>query len=112
MGARTARTMLAAGSNDRAASSIGISVAGNKLPALALGAFLAGLGGALIGYSRGQLSPESFGTFVGISFLAITYLSGIATASGAVVAGALATLGIVYTYLDRTSGVAAYYALV
>ena len=106
------RKMLAVRSNERAAASIGISVSTIKLSAFAASSFLAGLGGALIGYSRGQLSPESFGVFVGLSFLAITYLSGITSVSGAVVAGGLATLGIVYIIVDRSLGVAAYYALV
>ena len=44
------------------------------------------------------------------SFLAIAYLSGITSVSGALVAGALATLGIVYVIVDRALGVAAYYA--
>jgi ABC-type branched-subunit amino acid transport system ATPase component/branched-subunit amino acid ABC-type transport system permease component len=112
MRAGSGRKMLAVRSNERAAASIGIAVPTIKLSAFALSSFLAGLGGALIGYSRGQLSPESFGVFVGLSFLAITYLSGITSVSGALVAGALATLGIVYVIVDRSLGVAAYYALV
>ena len=112
MRAGSGRKMLAVRSNERAAASIGIAVSTIKLSAFALSSFLAGLGGALIGYSRGQLSPESFGVFVGLSFIAIAYLSGITSVSGALVAGALATLGIVYVVVDRTLGVAAYYALV
>src|SRR5204863_7775624 len=53
-----------------------------------------------------------FGVFVGLSFLAIAYLSGITSLSGALIAGALATLGIVYVIFDRTLSVAGYYALV
>ena len=111
MRAGTGRKMLAVRSNERAASSIGIRVPGIKLGAFALASFLAGLGGALIGYSRGQLSPESFGTFVGLSFLAIAYLGGITSASGALVAGALAALGIVFVIFDRNLNLGKYYAL-
>jgi ABC-type branched-subunit amino acid transport system ATPase component/ABC-type branched-subunit amino acid transport system permease subunit len=111
MRAGTGRKMLAVRSNERAASSIGITVPGIKLGAFALASFLAGLGGALIGYSRGQLSPESFGVFVGLSFLAITYLGGISSASGALVAGALAALGIVFVIFDRNLNLGKYYAL-
>jgi ABC-type branched-subunit amino acid transport system ATPase component/branched-subunit amino acid ABC-type transport system permease component len=110
--AGTGRKMLAVRSNERAAASVGIAVPVVKLGAFGLSSFLAGLGGALIAYSRGQLSSASFGLFVGIGFLAITYLSGITSQSGAVVAGALVALGIVYVVLDRTLGVAAYYALI
>ena len=105
------RKMLAVRSNERAAAAVGIGVASIKLTAFALASFLAGLGGALIGYSRGQLSPESFGVFVGLSFLAITYLGGITSLSGAVVAGALAALGIVFVLLDRVLELGTYYAL-
>lgn len=107
----TGRKMLAVRSNERAAASVGIGVASIKVTAFALASFLAGLGGALIGYSRGQLSPESFGVFVGLSFLAITYLGGITSLSGAVVAGALAALGIVFVFLDRVLDLGNYYAL-
>ena len=112
MRAGSGRKMLAVRSNERAAASIGIAVSTMKLGTFALSAFLAGLGGALIGYSRGQLSPESFGVFVGLGFLAITYLSGITAVSGALVAGALSTLGIVYVIFDRSLSVAGYYLLV
>jgi len=112
MRAGSGRKMLAVRSNERAASSIGIAVPSIKLGAFALSSFLAGLGGALIGYSRGQLSPQSFGVFVGLGFLAITYLSGITSMSGALLAGALSVLGIVYVIFDRNLDVAAYYLLV
>ncbi len=108
----TGRKMLAVRSNERAAASVGISVSAIKLGAFGLSSFLAGLGGALIAYSRGQLSSASFGLFVGLGFLAITYLSGLTSESGALVAGALVALGIVYIVLDHTIGVAAYYALI
>ena len=111
MRAGTGRKLLAVRSNERAASSIGIGVAGAKLSAFGLASFLAGLGGALIGYSRGQLSPESFGVFVGLTFLAITYLGGITSASGALVAGALSALGIVFVIFDRNLHLGKYYAL-
>jgi ABC-type branched-subunit amino acid transport system ATPase component/branched-subunit amino acid ABC-type transport system permease component len=111
MRAGSGRKMLAVRSNERAAASIGIPIAGLKLRTFALASFLAGLGGALIGYSRGQLSPESFGTFVGLSFLAIAYLGGITSASGAIVAGALSALGIVFVIFDRNLNLGDYYAL-
>ena len=71
----------------------GISIANTKLLAFAIASFLAGLGGAFIGYSRGQLSADSFAVMVGLSFLAFAYLGGITTVSGAIVAGTFAPLG-------------------
>ncbi|MCU1502240.1 MAG: Polyamine-transporting ATPase [Ilumatobacteraceae bacterium] len=111
MRAGSGRKMLAVRSNERAASSIGINVAGIKLSAFALASFLAGLGGALIGYSRGQFSADSFGVFVGLSFLAIAYLGGITSASGALVAGAASALGIIFVIFDRNLHLGSYYAL-
>lgn len=107
----TGRKMLAVRSNERAASSVGIQVAGLKLMTFGLASFLAGLGGALIGYSRGQLSPESFGVFIGLSFLAITYLGGITSLSGAFVGGLLMPLGLVFVFMDRVLSLGKYYAL-
>ncbi|WP_236792227.1 branched-chain amino acid ABC transporter permease/ATP-binding protein [Amycolatopsis sp. GM8] len=107
----TGRKMLAVRSNERAAASIGIRVAGIKLSAFAVSSFLAGLGGALIGYSRGQLSADSFGVFVGLSFLATGYLAGITSASGALIAGASAALGIVYVFFDSNLHLGSYYPL-
>ncbi len=97
----TGRRFLAVRSNERAGASIGISVANTKLLAFGIASFLAGIGGAFIGYSRGQLSADSFTVMVGLSFLAFAYLGGITTVSGAIVAGAFAPLGIGFVILDR-----------
>ena len=108
----TGRKMLAVRSNERAAASVGINVSGVKLTAFALASFLAGLGGALIGYSRGVLSVESFGVLVGLSILAIAYIGGIASASGAFVAGAMGAVGIVFVILDRNLDLGPYYSVI
>ncbi|MFI5953924.1 ATP-binding cassette domain-containing protein [Cryptosporangium sp. NPDC051539] len=111
MRAGTGRTMLAIRSNERAAAAIGINVPRVKLAAFAASSFLAGLGGGLIGYSRGQLSAESFGVFIGLSFLAVSYLSGITSVSGALLAGLSASLGVVYVFMDRNLHLGSYYTL-
>ncbi|GEL21766.1 ABC transporter [Pseudonocardia sulfidoxydans NBRC 16205] len=108
----TGRRMLAVRSNERAAASVGINVSGVKLTAFALASFLAGLGGSLIGYSRGVLSVESFGVLVGLSILAIAYIGGIASASGAFVAGAMGAVGIVFVILDRNLDLGPYYSVI
>ena len=97
----TGRRFLAVRSNERAGASVGISIANTKLLAFAIASFLAGLGGAFIGYSRGQLSADSFAVMVGLSFLAFAYLGGITTVSGAIIAGTFAPLGIGFVILDR-----------
>jgi branched-chain amino acid transport system permease protein len=108
----TGRALLAVRSNERAAASLGVDVAGAKLLAFAASAFLAGLGGALIGYSRGQLSADSFAVSLSLTLLAFAYLGGITSVGGALVAGALAPLGIGYVVLDRTFDLGRHYLLV
>ncbi|HEX4904493.1 MAG TPA: ABC transporter permease [Acidimicrobiales bacterium] len=105
------RALLAVRSNERAAASVGVDVAGAKLLAFAASSFLAGVGGALIGYSRGQLSPESFGVPVSLSLLAFAYLGGITSIGGALLAGTFAPLGIGYVVLDRTFHLGRHYLL-
>jgi branched-chain amino acid transport system permease protein len=108
----TGRAMLAVRSNERAAAAAGIDVARTKLVAFVLSSFLAGLAGSLLGYSRGQLSADSFGVVVSLSLLAFAYLGGITSVGGALVAGALAPLGIGYVVLDRSIDLGDRYLLV
>lgn len=108
----TGRAFLAVRSNERAAASAGIDIAGTKLRGFALAAMLAGVGGCLIGYSRGQLSVASFSVMTGLVLLALVYLGGITSIGGAVIAGLLAPLGVVHTFLHSTLDVGEYYHLV
>ncbi|MFC7501265.1 ABC transporter permease [Nocardioides sp. GCM10030258] len=112
LGGSTGRAFLAVRSNERAAAAAGLNVALIKAVGFALSAFIAGLGGCLLGYSRGQLSVASFTVFVGISLLAFAYLGGITSLSGAVVAGVLCPLGLVYTLIEDQLHVGDYYGLV
>ena len=108
----TGRCLLAVRSNERAAAAAGVDVARAKLVAFAISSFLAGVGGCLLGYSRGQLSAESFGVTVGFALLAFAYLGGITSVGGALLAGTLAPLGIGYVVLDRTFDLGRHYLLV
>ncbi|WP_327000271.1 branched-chain amino acid ABC transporter permease [Dactylosporangium sp. NBC_01737] len=108
----TGRSFLAIRSNERAAASAGIDVARTKLAGFALSAFLAGVGGCLIGYSRSQLSVESFNVIVGLSVLCMAYVGGITRISGALIAGLIAPLGVLYTLLSTTLGLGRYYTLI
>ena len=83
-----------------------------KLLAFGVSSFLAGIGGTLIGYSRSQLSADSFAVLVGVSFLAFAYLGGITSISGALVAGTFAPLGVGYVILDRNLSLGKYYLLI
>jgi branched-chain amino acid transport system permease protein len=108
----TGRAFLAVRANERAAASAGIDVRRAKILGFAIASFLAGVGGCLLGYSRGQLSAESFTVAVSLSLLAVSYLGGITSIAGALVAGLLGPLGLVYTFFDRTLSMGKYYALV
>ena len=97
----TGRAFLAVRANERAAASVGIDVRRTKLIGFGLSAFIAGIAGCLIGYSQGQLSADSFSVVVGLSVLAVAYLGGITSFGGALVAGILGPLGLVYTVAAR-----------
>ena len=107
----TGRTFLAVRANERAAASAGIDVRGVKLMGFAISAFLAGAAGCLMGYSTGQLSAESFSVFVGLQILAVAYMGGITSMGGAMIAGILGPLGLVYTLLHTRLELGDYYML-
>lgn len=105
------RRMLAVRSNERAAAAVGVDVGATKLAGFAASAVVAGLGGALLGYAQGRLSFASFGVFVSLSVLAVTYVGGIARLTGAVVGGALVSGGIAFAMLDRATDLGRYQLL-
>jgi ABC-type branched-subunit amino acid transport system ATPase component/branched-subunit amino acid ABC-type transport system permease component len=104
MRSATGRRFIAVRANERAGSSLGVDVARVKLVAFALSSFLAGVSGALIGYSREQISPDSFGLLVGLSMLAFCYLAGITSLTGAMLAGTFTPLGINFVVANRWIG--------
>ncbi|MFN2606558.1 MAG: ABC transporter permease, partial [Acidimicrobiales bacterium] len=109
---RAGRRVLAVRANEWGAAAAGVDVVGVKLAAFAASAFVAGCGGALLGYSQSRLSYGSFGVFVSLSFLAVAYVGGIATVGGALVGGALVSGGLVFTLLDHVGGWGPYQPLV
>ncbi|HEX2024300.1 MAG TPA: hypothetical protein VHF00_06305, partial [Acidimicrobiales bacterium] len=82
-----------------------------KIGGFAASAFMAGAAGALLGYSQGQLSYGSFGALVSLTFLALAFVGGITTLSGALIGGALAGGGIVFTLLDHVADWGRYQSL-
>lgn len=97
----TGRQFLAVRSNERAAAAAGIDVARTKVLAFGLAAFIAGIGGALSGYRFGSVTSQYFGAFASLSFLTFAYLGGIASVSGAVIAGLLAPNGVGFNFLEN-----------
>lgn len=95
---------LAVRANERAAAAAGIDVARTKLGAFAVSAFLAGMCGVLMAHATTTLSPSSFMVIGALVTLALTYLGGVSSITGALVAGGLAQAGIVTTALNGMSG--------
>lgn len=108
----TGRRFLAARSNERAAAAAGVSVAGTKVIAFAVGSFIAGLAGALFAYRQGSVTQAYFGDVQSLTFFAFAYLGGIACVSGAVAAGFLVANGIVFTLLTEVFDVPSEFTLI
>lgn len=96
--------MLAVRSNERAASAIGIDVGRSKLLVFAISSFLAGAAGCLIAYRFGSVSEASYGTIASLTALAIAYLGGITSVSGAVAAGIVASSGVAFFAMGKVFG--------
>lgn len=109
---RSGRRLLAVRSNERAAASIGIDVARAKMWAFALSAFLAGLGGALLAYSRGTVSASGFDFFTGLNYLLYAFLGGITSVGGALVGGFFAPHGVGYVLISRLVDMGSVYDIV
>ena len=96
-----------------AGGSVGINVTQGKLMAFALAAFIAGIGGALTGYSQGELTADSFAAFTSISLVAIVFVAGVGRIAGAVVAGIMfSAAGLFVTLLEIHLSVGKYQAIV
>jgi ABC-type branched-subunit amino acid transport system ATPase component/branched-subunit amino acid ABC-type transport system permease component len=94
---------LAVRANERAAAASGIDVRTAKLSAFAVSSAIAGIGGVLLGY-RGSLAPESFAVFGALALLALTYLGGVASMTGAVIAGVLFSGGVLTQLSGGSTG--------
>ena len=101
---RTGLRWLAVRANERAAAAAGIDVARTKLGAFAFSSALAGLAGCAMAFATTTLSTTSFLVIGSLVALALTYVGGISSISGALVAGALAQAGIVTATADGWTG--------
>jgi ABC-type branched-subunit amino acid transport system ATPase component/ABC-type branched-subunit amino acid transport system permease subunit len=89
-------SMVAVRANERSAAASGINVLRTKLAAFAIAAFIAGLGGAMLGYNQRIVTYDSFDVLLGLGVFATVYLSGISSVSGGVLAGLLGFGGVAY----------------
>ncbi len=93
--------MLAVRANERSAAGLGVNVTRVKVTSFALSSFIAGLGGSLLAYRRGVFTFDSFMTPYNLTLLSTAYLAGVTSVWGGVLAGILASSGIVFTAADR-----------
>src|SRR5262249_49149477 len=96
----TGRRMLAIRSNERAAAVAGINVTRTKLLGFTTPSGIGGAAGGLLGYEQQTVSASSFDILISVSFLAVAYLGGITSMSGAVAGGILATGGLGFYIID------------
>jgi ABC-type branched-subunit amino acid transport system ATPase component/branched-subunit amino acid ABC-type transport system permease component len=98
---RLGAAMLAVRANERAAAASGISVSRIKLAAFAIGGFLAGLGGAMLGYQQTTADVSSYTAMGGLAFFTTAYLAGVTSVSGGINAGIIAAGGVAYTLVNN-----------
>jgi len=98
------RRWLAVRSNERAAAAAGVNTTRVKMTAFAVSSGLAGLAGGLTAYQLRTLSSGSFDPLAGaIGVFAVAYLAGIGSPVGAIVAGALASGGVLTELLGDSA---------
>lgn len=86
------RAILAVRENEVAAEIGGVNVLRYKLIAFAIGAFFAGIGGALLGFHVQFINPNMFNIFKSIDFMIMIYLGGIGSITGTALGAILWTL--------------------
>jgi ABC-type branched-subunit amino acid transport system ATPase component/branched-subunit amino acid ABC-type transport system permease component len=109
---RLGSAMLAVRANERSAAGAGINVVRVKIAAFAIAAFIAGIGGAMLGYKQGNLTFDPFDILIGIGVFATAYLAGITSVSGGLLAGVLAAGGIVYYATSQWLNLGDWYATI
>ncbi len=82
-----------------------MNVAGTKVLAFAVSAFVAGVGGGVIAYQSGGVTAGPFAYTQSLVFFAFAYLGGISSVSGAVAGGFLVEGGLLFTFLQDKLGV-------
>ena len=85
---RAGRAMQAVRDRDAAAEAIGIRLAHTKVLAFVVSSSLAAMAGALFGSYQQFVSPQDFGLFVSLQYIAMIVVGGVATTFGPIL-GAL-----------------------
>jgi branched-chain amino acid transport system permease protein len=103
--------MLAVRSNERAAAASGINVRNVKLVAFTIGAFIAGVAGALTAYNSGSLSADQFSALNALAVIAYAYIGGITVIAGALFAGAISADALFPHALQAWFGISGTWAI-
>ena len=93
---RIGRAMRLVRDNDVAAELVGLNLPRTRVTAFVVSAAYAGLGGSLMAYTQGSVSPQHFVVSLSITMLSLMVLGGMGTLSGAVIGG------VIYAYSDNT----------
>ena len=106
---RLGSEMLAVRANERSAAAAGVSVVRVKILAFAIASFIAGLGGAMLGYRLGSVTFASFTVLLGLTLLATTYIAGVTSVTGGLLTGIGAIGGLFPEILESRFGSADYF---
>jgi len=86
------RACVAVRDNEIAAAGIGINVTLQKVSAFVLGAFFAGIAGALFAHMSQYINPDNFGILKSLDLLIFLYVGGSTTFAGSIVGAGAFTL--------------------
>ncbi len=110
---RAGRRLVAVRSNERAAASLGISVAGAKLWAFGIGAAIAAIAGTLVAFQFQAALFTEYSVFQNITVVAYSVIGGVGSPVGALVGGTFEPGGVGTSLLGEvSSGWAEYIYLV
>ncbi|CAN5566953.1 hypothetical protein BH23ACT3_BH23ACT3_14580 [soil metagenome] len=98
------RRLLAVRANERAAAAAGVNIARTKIMAAGISSFLAGLSGIVFAYKNVDFSWAGLESTRGLQLLALTYLGGVGSIAGAVIAGGLAPSGLLLVAIGSPGG--------
>jgi len=98
---RTGRRLLSVRSNERGATSIGISVMGAKLYAFGVSAALAAVGGVLIGFQYANVDFTQFDVLTSVQSVVLAVIGGVGFISGAAFGGGVGQNGLFQEILNH-----------
>ncbi|MGW1028548.1 ABC transporter permease subunit [Streptomyces sp. NPDC002577] len=97
---RLGRRLLVVRTNERAAASVGISVARAKLSAFVISSALAGAAGVLLAFRSSSVTFTQFSFMESINLVSLAVIAGVTSISGGLLGGVLAFGGLVWLLID------------